>query len=402
MVLLPAGNLYWGAMQAATATGFADLLGEALRRASADGVALTPGASAMYPADFDGADEEGSSGGLEAFEADPVAERDPGGARGESEFSYFLDGVQEVREVCRVGTVPVVVATVAAAVARREERRLSRLPLEGVPGVVRAVILPREADPAAGALFEAVKESGIPFSEGASDIHPEAPAVLLDSTRHAPEIDPADYPGLRTRAYVRARALGESLETELLRRWSHSAPEDGWIAVDGQLPLDVGKAAGIIKTSGRPFLRAGENRMLLDLEAGRRTTAFVPPWRSQRVAAGHTEEERASWYVRMWPPQGEATDGLVRVEVASDAGWDPEDYDEITRWLLSERAPLATPDPRWRTLIYPIRYVERILKPAVRDQRRQQARLQRILNELTRDNQKLYVNEDQQSGITSD
>ena len=150
---------------------------------------------------------------------------------------------------------------------------------------------------------------------------------------------------------------------------------------------DETRAVGLVKSSTRPFLRGDETKMLLDLKPGHRTTAFVPPWRAERADAGHTEEERASWYVRMWPPGStgegsDATSGLVRVEAASDAGWSPEQYDEISRWILSERAPLAKPDPRWPSMIHPVQYVEKILKPLVNGGRRSQARIDRLLTEL--------------------
>jgi hypothetical protein len=371
------------------AGGFAALLETALKRAAGDGVRFSAGSSNLEAAHFapDTGEAEQRKNSLNPFESDPVQERHPGEPRGESGLSYFLDGVQATREVCRVGTVPVVTVTVAAAIVRRENRRLHRFPLEGVPQVVRAVVLPgRTEDPQAQAIFEAAKEA-LPLMDDASDVTEEAPAGLVDSTRYDPEVDPADYAGLKTRAYVRARALRESLESELLRRWARLAPNDGWIAVDGQLPLDEPRAVGLIKSSTRPFLRGDETRMLLDLEQGHRTTAFVPPWRAERAEAGHTEEDRASWYLRMWPPEttgegSDATSGLVRVEAASDAGWSPEEYDEITRWILAERAPLAKPDPRWPSMIHPVHYVEKILKPLVHGGRRSQARIDRLLSEL--------------------
>lgn len=372
------------------AQDFAGLLETALRRAAGDGVRFSTGSSNLEAAHFapDGSDPEARKNALRAFESDPVRARHPGEPRGESGLSYFLDGVQSTREVCRVGTVPVVNVTVAAAVVRREGRRLHRFPVEGVPEVVRAVVLPgRTEDPQAQAIFEAVRET-LPLMDDASDVPEDAPASLVDSTRYDPEVDPADYAGLKTRAYVRARALRESLEAELLRRWSRMDCDDGWIAVDGQLPLDEPRAVGLVKSSTRPFLRGDETRMLLDLAPGCRTTAFVPPWRAERANAGHTEEERASWYVRMWPPDGvgdgsDATSGLIRVEAASEAGWSPEGYDEVSRWLLSERAPLARPDPRWPSMIHPVHYVEKILKPLVNGGRRSQARIDRLLTELT-------------------
>jgi hypothetical protein len=36
--------------------------------------------------------------------------------------------------------------------------------------------------------------------------------------------------------------------------------------------------------------------------------------------------------------------------------------DRISTWLLSERSPLAAPDPRWDKIFYPIRDCEEYLR----------------------------------------
>ena len=51
----------------------------------------------------------------------------------------------------------------------------------------------------------------------------------------------------------------------------------------------------------------------------------------------------------------------------------------IPHAILAERAPLAKPDPRWQAMIYPIHYVEKILKPLVQGSERAYARLERQL-----------------------
>jgi hypothetical protein len=53
--------------------------------------------------------------------------------------------------------------------------------------------------------------------------------------------------------------------------------------------------------------------------------------------------------------------GLVRVQVSPDNGA-PATADSISRWLLAERAPLSTPDPRWDRLLYGIHSVESYLR----------------------------------------
>ena len=34
----------------------------------------------------------------------------------------------------------------------------------------------------------------------------------------------------------------------------------------------------------------------------------------------------------------------------------------MSAWLMAERTPRATADARWATLLYPVHYLERILK----------------------------------------
>ncbi len=68
----------------------------------------------------------------------------------------------------------------------------------------------------------------------------------------------------------------------------------------------------------------------------------------------------------------------MRVEAPRDTP--PETVDEITRWVLAERAPLAKPDPRWPAMIYPIHYVEKLLKPLVQGSERDYARLERYIS----------------------
>jgi hypothetical protein len=61
-----------------------------------------------------------------------------------------------------------------------------------------------------------------------------------------------------------------------------------------------------------------------------------------------------------------------------------ETVDEVSRWILAERAPLAKPDPRWPSMIYPIHYVEKILKPLVQGSERSYSRLERQLTAIGR------------------
>jgi hypothetical protein len=310
---------------------------------------------------------------------EPPGPRELGDHDGTSRLCYFLDGVQSSREIGRIGMVPIVVATVAAAIINRCDRRFTRMPLESPPVVVQAVILPRSAgDEKVEAFWDLLVAAG--FSELAPDEVPSSPHLVLDSAEYA-AAEPSDYVGMRESARVRVRALRERLEGGMLRHWEGDdrvLNSDDWIAVDGQLK-DIResnrRAIGLIKSVARPEFVGKDVGMLLDLEPGMRTTSFVPDWQLRRDQS----ERRTSWYLRMWPPQrgADALGSLMRIEAPRDTG--PEMVNEISRWVLAERAPLAKPDPRWPAMIYPIHYVEKILKPLVGGSERTYARLERQL-----------------------
>jgi len=364
---------------------FVAKISRALSGASRRGIHVTAGAGscdleaqqfARTPAE----DEEGQMPpGRPHHLEEPPGPRELGEHDGTSRLCYFLDGVQSSREIGRIEMVPVVVATVAAAIINRCDRRFTRMPLESPPVVVQAVILPRSAgDPKVEALWELLLAAG--FSELAPDEVPSSPHLVLDSAEYA-ATDPSDYVGMRESARVRVRALRERLEGGMLRHWEGDdrvLNSDDWIAVDGQL-RDIResnrRAIGLIKSVARPEFVGKDVGMLLDLEPGMRTTSFVPDWQLRRDQS----ERRTSWYLRMWPPQrgADALGSLMRIEAPRDTG--PEMVDEISRWVLAERAPLAKPDPRWPAMIYPIHYVEKILKPLVGGSERTYARLERQL-----------------------
>jgi hypothetical protein len=364
---------------------FVAKISRALSGASRRGIHVTAGVGscdlesqqfARLPAE----DEEGQMPpGRPHHLEEPPGPRELGDHDGTSRLCYFLDGVQSSREIGRIGMVPIVVATVAAAIINRCDRRFTRMPLESPPVVVQAVILPRSAgDEKVEAFWDLLVAAG--FSELAPDEVPFSPHLVLDSAEYA-AAEPSDYVGMRESARVRVRALRERLEGGMLRHWEGDdrvLNSDDWIAVDGQL-RDIResnrRAIGLIKSVARPEFVGKDVGMLLDLEPGMRTTSFVPDWQLRRDQS----ERRTSWYLRMWPPQrgADALGSLMRIEAPRDTG--PEMVDEISRWVLAERAPLAKPDPRWPAMIYPIHYVEKILKPLVGGSERTYARLERQL-----------------------
>ncbi|SRR5581483_1430263 len=241
----------------------------------------------------------------------------------------FLDGVQHVEVVGYAGAAPLFAATLAAAVRERRERRLATVVVER-----RSLVLGRPAAlAAAGDALDDVATLALP-EEGAG--HP-----ARDADQAARALD---------------RARGE-LEVAVGARYR--ARSDAWLVVDGSLtesPAFAGdpRMVGVVKSHGTlPF--AGEAlERYLRLPSGHRSSLFRPETR--RVAPVH------AWALRLRPWEGkDLFYGLVRVEVAPVTGT-PEAADRISRWLLAERAPLSTPDPRWDRLLYGVHAVERYLR----------------------------------------
>ena len=373
-------------LMGSTANDFVAKISDALAGAGRKGIYVTAGAGTC---DLEGQqfsrraseEEEHVPTGRPHHLEEPPGPRDLGGHDGSSRLCYFLDGVQSSREIGRIEMAPVIVATVAAAIVNRCDRRFSRMPLKSPPALVQAVILPRSAgDARVEAFWELLLEAG--FSELGPDETPSSPHLVLDSAQYMAETDPSDYVGMRERARVRVRALRERLEGGMLREWELDdrtlEDRDAWIAVDGQLENireSNRRAIGLIKSVARPEFVGKDVGMLLDLEPGMRTTSFIPDWQITLDPG----KQRTSWYLRMWPPQrgADALGSLMRVEAPRDL--EPDRIDEISRWILAERAPLAKPDPRWPAMIYPIHYVEKILKPLVQGSERAYARLERQL-----------------------
>jgi hypothetical protein len=373
------------------AKDFVAKISDALIQAERKGIHVTAGAGScdleaqqFAHHTFD-EDEESPTGRPHHLEL-PPGPRELGSHDGVSRLCYFLDGVQSSREIGRIEMAPIIVATVAAAIVNRCDRRFSRMPMESPPVSVQALILPRSAgDAKVEAFWTLLLEAG--FSELAPEEIPSSPHLVLDSAEYMADVDPSDYVGMRERARVRVRALRERLEGGMLRQWELDdrtlEDSDAWIAVDGQLK-DIResnrRAIGLIKSVARPEFVGKDVGMLLDLEPGMRTTSFVPDWQLRRDPS----EQRTSWYLRMWPQQrgADALGSLMRVEAPRDTK--SEMVDEISRWVLAERAPLAKPDPRWPSMIYPIHYVEKILKPLVQGSERSYSRLERQLTTIGR------------------
>ena len=234
------------------------------------------------------------------------------------------------------GAVPIARAYVAAAVRRR------------TAGGVLHTVLERTRDFAVAALEQL------------------APARRQALTDHCPDIErldalplgqPAQALQVIETAVRRARA---HLERELAEEAATALSADEWLVLDGFLSRSASvarhpRALGVVKSHGTQFLEGRGLERALTLPAGHRTSVF-------RVQGGHTRTEVYSWYLRLWPWEGnDLLYGLLRIEAPPDPAV-VRRADAISAWLLAERAPLSTPDARWDRLLYPLHHVEEYLK----------------------------------------
>lgn len=270
------------------------------------------------------------------FEDEPLRAREVGAPV--AAFGAFLDGIQSSRVILRGrDAVPVVHGTVAAVVRRRRERALRVW--RGGPRIARALYAP----------VALVGEAAVEWLRRA---RMEIVDTLDGGAAHAQH--PLELLALARTAVQRRR---EALEVELAESWCVSEDEplfvDGGIAGAGaasRSPL----AVGVVKSHRTLYAAGGSPGVVTGLAAGARTAAFEI--RSPRRTAV------ASWYLRLRDAGGrDPFFGLVRIEVARDS-FDPARADEVSRWVLAERAPVSLPDQRWSTMAYGIRDCEEYLR----------------------------------------
>jgi len=258
-------------------------------------------------------------------------------AQGESSPpACFLDGIEQWKVVGYDGVLPIVRGYVAAAVRRRGNDRRLRTAFEGARDFAIAPL---------------------------AAMAPERRRALTD---HCPDVvdlalEEGTQPGrmleLARRAVDSAR---QRLERELAERCLARLGETEWLVVDGLLSVS-GKLAGhpralgVIKSHGAQFFTGLDLTRALTVPAAHRTSVF-------RARGGHARNEVYSWYLRLWPWEGnDLLYGLLRIEARAAAATVAA-ASATSGWLLAERAPLATPDVRWDRLLYPMHDVETYLR----------------------------------------
>jgi hypothetical protein len=287
---------------------------------------------------------------VDRIEDDPIVSRSVPKPATPSRLAYFLDGAQYTYPVYRVQHIPIYRTISAAAILHRDELDDVRIFPDSLR-VFRAWIMPTQQTPEQLARVQAI------FEAFGDDVLDPLAQLTAPENYHRSLLDYGELERASFRAAGNARA---EMENDLLRWWQRQSCQDDWIVVDGALRSPVEQALGLVKSITYQHLTGEESIHLFGLRAGHRTSAFIPM--SRRSPHRADETERMLWYLRMRDAEGhDARYGLVRIEVTGEQR-DSDLIDELSGWLLSERAPRATSDERSDTLLYPIHLLERMLK----------------------------------------
>ncbi len=270
------------------------------------------------------------------FSAIPVV--CPGDPRPESRFAAFLDGTQQIGIVNQIEGVPIVWATVAAAIRVRVNRRMVAWTAR-TPAVAKRFYVPFRYVDTLGDLRAdpRIVDTGNETDRGT--IPSRHPAALMEA------------------ALQRVQHDRERLEQELAEAWC--AADDRMLYVDGgigtsAIASQADNVVGVIKTHRKLYAAGAAFRVLVHLRAGERSSVFRVSSRNRFPVA--------SWYVRVRDATGhDSLFGLVRIE-ASETADIASRADEISRWIIAEGAPLALPDSRWDKMAYGIRDTEEFLR----------------------------------------
>lgn len=280
-------------------------------------------------------------------------------APGASRLRYFLDGSQKTLLVWRIGVVPVVSAFAVAAVLARDGGDCTIVP-ETLTFSHTWLIPEHVSSPELDRLRLRLRD------DNADIVDPMPVRCFQDSQPTAEYFALAgNYGAMVTAAQQKANELRSELERDILRQWAYGSrrsQDGGFIVVDGKLRENIPHAVGLVKSLDMQHLAGSEAEVLFSLPAGYRTSAFRYVGRQTEERESGKSDARTMWYIRLWDAAGmDARHSLVRIEAAHEVA-DPAEIDRISSWLMAERIPRATQDPRWATLLYPIHFLEEILK----------------------------------------
>ena len=258
-------------------------------------------------------------------------------------FDAFLDGAQRSHVVDYADTIPIVGGRISAVIRKRVDRRMTTWP-DGYRAESR--------------LYAPLQLLG----RDTTRRFQQAGLALRDTLK--PNEDTSGHPLELLRAAVDAvKRDRERLEQNLAEAWATNMTSP--LFVDGLLPAGPQASQspwciGVVKSHHTIYTPGDTLAVILGMREGERSSAF--------------QVERAwgprvlSWYLRLRePPSADPFMGLVRIEVARTSVADAapavsERAEEVSQWILAERAPLALPDERWDRMVYGIRDCEEYLR----------------------------------------
>ena len=259
-------------------------------------------------------------------------------------FDAFLDGAQRSHVVDYAGSIPIVVGQISAVIRHRVNRRMTTW------------------DNGHVADFRLYAPLQLLGREARSSL--EAAGLELRETL-PPNEDTSGHPlELLRRAVDAVKRDRERLEEDLAELWVGAMESP--LFVDGLLPAGTRASqspwcVGVVKSHHTIYAPGDGLPVILGMREGERSSVFLieRAW-GPRVL---------SWYLRLRePPSHDPFMGLVRVEVARTSELEASvdaiarRADEVSQWILAERAPLALPDARWDRMVYGIRDCEEYLR----------------------------------------
>jgi hypothetical protein len=259
-------------------------------------------------------------------------------------FDAFLDGVQRSTVVDYAGTIPIVGGQISAVIRQRVNRRMTTWD-NGYASDSR--------------LYAPLQLLG---SDTVRRF--DAAGIALHDTLR-PNEETSGHPLEMLRAAVDAvKRDRERLEQTLAESWV--ARMETPLFVDGLLPAGANASqsrlcVGVVKSHHTIYTPGDSLSTILGMADAHRSSVFLVEraWGPKVL----------SWYLRLRePPSQDPFMGLVRVEVARtpDVESTPPAItrraDQVSQWILAERAPLALPDERWDRMMYGIRDCEEYLR----------------------------------------
>ena len=301
---------------------------------------------------------------IERLEGPIAARKIPEVPRGSSRLRYFLDGSQRTFPVWRIGVIPIAATIAVAGILQRDAAGRAAL-AAGTLRLSHAWLVPRRSSrPDVQSLVTLLEGQGITVVDPLDQCEDDAEY----------ELQCGNYGRMVELAYARAMRVRTELERELIGYWRDDlgpAAKDDWLVVDGRLGPDAPpRAIGLVKDLQTQHLAGREAEALFSLPPGYRTTAFHHRARRDQQPSDSEPDQTTStastlWYLRLWDSEGmDARHALVRVEAGTEVR-DAAQIDQLSAWLMTERTPRATADARWATLLYPVHFLEQILKRRV-------------------------------------